>query len=220
VRAPPLVGDRWWTFAAPVYDVAVASVGWHRCLRDLVAGTTSGRVLEVGCGPSYLGPFLTARGVDYVGVDRNQAMLDRAARGIPRPTLVRADLTALPFADHSFDVVLAPAVLGLLDVRSRHRALAEVARVARTELRLLEPIHRQGEPVHLLRSRVIGLVRERPLELEELVDVGLTPWVVGRSRLGGVYSVVIARVGAAVEGSQGSGLGERGVQDLGGGLEV
>lgn len=219
VRAPSLVGDRWWTFAAPAYDVAVASVGWHRCLRDLVAGTTSGRVLEVGCGPSYLGPLLTARGVDYVGVDRNRAMLDRAARGVPRPALVRADLTALPFADDSFDVVLASAVLGLLEVRSRRRALAEVVRVARTELRLLEPLHRPGEPVHLLRSRVIGLVRERPLEIEELLDVDLTPRVVGRSRLG-VYSVVIAGVGAAVEGHQGSGLGEQGVQDLEGGLEV
>ena len=71
------------------------------------------------------------------------------AHGGSAIALVRADLTALPFADDSFDVVLAPAVLGLLDVRLRHRALAEVVRVARTELRLLEPLHRPGEPVHL-----------------------------------------------------------------------
>lgn len=200
MTAPRLVGDRWWTLASPVYAVAVGSVGWHRCLRDLVAGMTSGRVLEVGCGPSYLGPFLTARGVDYVGVDRNRAMLDRAARGVPRPTLVRADLTALPFTDRSFDVVLAPAVLGLLEVRSRQRALAELARVARTEVRLLEPLHRPGEPVHLQRSRAIGLVRERPLELRELTDVGLAARVVGRPRLGGVYSLVIAGVAPAVDG--------------------
>lgn len=200
MTAPRLVGDRWWTLASPVYAVAVGSVGWHRCLRDLVAGMTSGRVLEVGCGPSYLGPFLTARGVDYVGVDRNRAMLDRAARGVPRPTLVRADLTALPFTDRSFDVVLAPAVLGLLEVRSRQRALAELARVARTEVRLLEPLHRPGEPVYLQRSRAIGLVRERPLELRELTDVGLAARVVGRPRLGGVYSLVIAGVAPAVDG--------------------
>ncbi len=201
VSGTSLVGDRWWTLAAPAYDVAVASVGWHRCLRDLVDGVTSGRVLEVGCGPSYLGPVLVARGVDYVGVDRNAAMLDHAARGVPRPALVRADVTALPFADRTFDVVLAPAVLALLDVRARRRALGELARVTRGEVRLLEPVHRPGEPVRALRSRLVGLTRDRPLELEDVRAVGLTPSVVGRSRLG-VYSVVVAVASARGQGER------------------
>ena len=42
-----------------------------------------------------------SRGIDYVGVDRNAAMLERASRRVTasagKGVLVRADVTALPF---------------------------------------------------------------------------------------------------------------------------
>jgi len=46
--------DRWWTLVAPGYDPGVAVVGWRRWLDVLVADVTSGRVLDVGCGPAHL----------------------------------------------------------------------------------------------------------------------------------------------------------------------
>lgn len=188
------LADRWWTLAAPGYDPAVAAVGWHRCLDDLVAGISSGRVLEVGCGPAYLGPALLSRGVGYVGLDRNAAMVARASRRAASRggAVVRADVTRLPFADRTFDVVVAAAVLGLLDRAARWSALREMVRVTRGEVRLLEPVRRPGEPARILRSRVIALVRDRPLELGDLFAVGLDPRLVGPPRLLGAYSVVRA----------------------------
>jgi ubiquinone/menaquinone biosynthesis C-methylase UbiE len=165
-------------------------------LRLLVADVTSGRLLDVGCGPAYLAPGLLARGIGYAGVDRNAAMLARARRRITpsagKILVVRSDATALPFRTGSFDLVIAAGVLGLLDLHSRQAALREMARVTRGEIRLLEPFRRPGAPPHTLRAHVIGLVPDRPLDLTELAEAGLIPEVHGPPLLAGVYSRIHA----------------------------
>ena len=190
------LADRWWTLAAPGYDRAVGLAGWHRLLTLLVADVTSGRLLDVGCGPAYLAPGLLARGIGYAGIDRNAAMLAQARRRITpsagKVPLIRSDATALPFRTGSFDIVMAAGVLGLLDLHSRQAALREMARVTRGEVRLLEPFRRPGAPPHTLRARVIGLVPDRPIDLTELADAGLIPEVHGPPLLAGVYSRVHA----------------------------
>ena len=190
------LADRWWTLAAPGYNRAVALAGWHRLLKLLVTDVTSGRLLDVGCGPAYLAPGLLARGIGYAGVDRNAAMLARARRRITpsagKVPLLRSDATALPFRTGSFDVVIAAGVLGLLDLHSRQAALHEMARVTRGEIRLLEPFRRPGAPPHTIRAHVIGLVPDRPLDVTELADAGLIPKVHGPPLLAGVYSRVHA----------------------------
>jgi SAM-dependent methyltransferase len=188
---------RWWTLAAPAYDRSVALVGWHRWQDALVADVANGSVLEVGCGPAHLARGLLARGVDYVGLDRNAAMVTRARRAVGawgpgRARIVRADITAMPFRAASFDVVVATGVLGLLPFPVRRVALQEIARVSRGEIRLLEPVLRADAPARVGRSRVLAFVRDRPLALDELVEAGLDPEVRGRARLAGVYSVVHA----------------------------
>lgn len=188
--------DRWWTRVAPGYDRAVALVGWHRWQDALVADVSGGSVLEVGCGPAHLARRLLARGVTYVGLDRNAAMAARASRcvaSVPgRGAVVRADATALPFGGGTFDVVVATGVLGLLDLPSRRAALGEMARVTRREVRLLEPIRRPGAAPGARRARLIALVRDRPIDLAELVEAGLEPEVLGPPVLSGVYSPVRA----------------------------
>ena len=190
------LAGRWWTLAAPGYDRAVGLVGWHRWLNLLVGDVTSGRLLDIGCGPAYLAPGLLARGIGYVGVDRNAAMVARARRRIApsagKGLVVRADATALPFRTGSFDVVIAAGVLGLLDLHSRQAALREMARVTRGEVRLLEPFRRPGAPPRTLRAHVIGLVSDRPLDLTELAEAGLIPKLHGPALLAGVYSRVHA----------------------------
>ena len=189
------VADRWWTLVAPGYDWSVALVGWHRWQDSLLADVTHGSVLDLGCGPAYLAKGLLARGVDYVGLDRNPAMVARARRAVGawgpgRGLIVRADVTAVPFRAASFDVVVATGVLGLLTVPERRVALEEMARVSRGEVRLLEPVVRSDSPVRAVRSRIIALVRDRPVALEELVRAGLEPEVRGPPVLAGVYSMV------------------------------
>ena len=189
--------DRWWTLAAPGYDRCVSLVGWHRWQDSLVADVTHGTVLELGCGPAHLAKGLLERGVDYVGVDRNPAMVARAGRAVGawgpgRALVVRADVTAVPFGGASVDIVVSTGVLGLLEVPVRRIALQEMVRVSRGEVRLLEPVHRADAPPRAVRSRALAFVRDRPLALDELIEVGLEPEVRGPALLAGVYSMVRA----------------------------
>lgn len=187
------MADAWWSFVAPGYDRAVALVGWHRALDALVADLHGGRVLDAGCGPGHLAPRVAACGGSYVGVDRNAAMVARAGPHVSAAggAVLRADLTRLPFDSCSFDVVLASGVIGLLDPPSRRAALVELARVARGEVRLLEPVHRPGTRSHSMTAHLVALTRGRPLELADLTEAGLQPRLVGRPVLG-VYSIVRA----------------------------
>jgi ubiquinone/menaquinone biosynthesis C-methylase UbiE len=189
--------DHWWTIAAPAYDRSVSLVGWHRWQDALVADVTHGRVLELGCGPAHLAKGLLGRDVGYVGLDRNAAMVVRAGRAVAswgpgRGRIVRADATAVPFGAASFDVVVATGLLGLLTLVARRAVLEEMVRVSRGDVRLLEPVHRTGEPPRAVRSHVIAFVRERPIALDELAEAGLEPEIRGPALLAGVYSMVRA----------------------------
>jgi ubiquinone/menaquinone biosynthesis C-methylase UbiE len=191
------MAERWWTLVSPGYDRAVALAGWHRWQDALVADVAHGSVLEAGCGPAHLAKGLLERGVDYVGLDRNAAMVARARRAVgvwepDRALVVRADVTAMPFRAASFDMVVASGVLGLLAVPVRRVALQEMVRVSRGEVRLLEPVLRADAPMRAMRSRLIAFVRDRPLALDELVEAGLAPQVRGGPLLAGVYSMVHA----------------------------
>ena len=88
---------------------------------------TRGLVLDLGCGE---GRFLPAGavGLDLDG-ERLRALMARPGR------LVQADAKALPFAGASFDTVYAHRMLN--DTGDVERALAEAARVLRTDGTLL-----------------------------------------------------------------------------------
>ncbi|HEX9270538.1 MAG TPA: class I SAM-dependent methyltransferase [Candidatus Limnocylindria bacterium] len=92
-----------------------------------IADLARGRVCDLGCGE---GRFLPSGGV---GVDLDVARL-RAARA-RSSRLVLADAHALPFADASFDTVLANRMLnaaGRVDA-----VLTEIRRVLRPDGRLI-----------------------------------------------------------------------------------
>jgi ubiquinone/menaquinone biosynthesis C-methylase UbiE len=197
MTSPTRRADRWWSAAAPAYDRCVGLVGWHTAQDSLVADLGGGTVLEVGCGPAHLAGPLLARGVGYVGLDRNPAMLARAARSVAASgrsadLVVRGDVRALPFAARSFDCVVATGVLGLLDAADRGAALREISRVTRGEVRLLEPVRRPGSAPRIVRSRALAFARGRPIELGELAAAGLTAELRGPAVLAGVYSAVYA----------------------------
>jgi SAM-dependent methyltransferase len=107
---------------------------WYRNTRALVAEllapwlARARTILDAGCGPGGNGAWLAQHG-DVVGVDVSPDALAfvRARRPEVRP--VRASLTALPFPDDSFDVVVGITVL--YTVADDLRAFAEMARVLR-----------------------------------------------------------------------------------------
>ena len=103
-------------------------------LLDLAGGES---VLDVGCGPGFFLDYLRRQGRAgrLVGVDQSAAML---AEGVNRAAMagltidrVRADALALPFADSSFDWVIARHML--YHVHDKLAVLRELARVARPE---------------------------------------------------------------------------------------
>lgn len=132
-------GWKGWDQYAPFYDWENAqTLGrrdvpfWRR-----VARTARGKVLELGCGTGRVSKPLIEAGVDLIGVDRSAAMLARmraakarAGKASRSPSVARGDIRALPFADGTFDMVLAP--YGVLQSLTRDRDLAQtLASVAR-----------------------------------------------------------------------------------------
>jgi len=90
-------------------------------------------VLELGCGNGKTLAAL-ARSAETVGLDIARNALRACS---PGPALVQGDATRLPFADRSFDAVVAFHVLGHLAERERTEAVSEALRVLRPGGRLV-----------------------------------------------------------------------------------
>ena len=85
------------------------------------------RILDVGCGTGANGPVLAARGRFVVGLDASPIPLGLVGRG--HHVRLRGDALCLPFADQSFDLVVALDVLEhLADDRAAARELRRVLR--------------------------------------------------------------------------------------------
>jgi SAM-dependent methyltransferase len=121
--------------AASFYDATrrlpAAVADWIAERMEAVAAPAA-RFLEVGVGTGRIALNLHRRGRWVTGIDLSAAMMagyrdKAAAAGLPPPRLVRADVTRLPFADASVDVVVEVHLLHL--VPGWRLALAEIRRV-------------------------------------------------------------------------------------------
>jgi SAM-dependent methyltransferase len=86
-------------------------------------------VLDMGCGDGQISRLLAANGARVVGIDPtwNQIVVARQRGG--GPVYARATADGLPFADASFDAVLACLVFEHIDAVDD--AIGEIARVVR-----------------------------------------------------------------------------------------
>ncbi len=93
-------------------------------------GPGPGEALDAGMGPGRLCEELEGRGWTVSGVDASGEMIAAACRRLPqaKDRFVQADIEALPFADASFDAVVATGVLEYADLS---KGLDELARVLR-----------------------------------------------------------------------------------------
>jgi 2-polyprenyl-6-hydroxyphenyl methylase / 3-demethylubiquinone-9 3-methyltransferase len=111
----------WWDPAGPF-----AGLHWAARARAALIPPGGGELLDVGCGGGLLAPWV--EGYRHVGVDLSEASLAVAREhGVEG---VRADAAALPFADASFDVVVAGEVL---------EHVTDLEAVVREALRVLRP---------------------------------------------------------------------------------
>lgn len=119
------------------------------------------RVLEVAAGTGLVTLALAEKALEVVATDYAEAMVDLlrhrvATSGFSNVTCQQADLTALPFPDARFDVVLAANVLHLVPDLSA--ALGSLRRVLKPGGKLLVPTfcHDENGSAKLL-SRLLAL---------------------------------------------------------------
>src|SRR3954463_16024231 len=96
-------------------------------LLDAAGVDRGARVLDVASGPGYIAAAAAERGASVIGVDIAEGMISLARRLHPQLDFRFGDAEALPFADGSFDAVVANFVL--LHVGRPERAAPEFARV-------------------------------------------------------------------------------------------
>ncbi len=133
---------------------------------------TASRVLEVGCGE---GRQLTAIGDRYpdaalVGLDLPDVELEEAWSAVPSQ-MVQASALDLPFADNTFDLVLAIEVLEHLPDPAQ--AIREIARVASDAVVISvpwEPVWRLG---NLARGRYLSDLGNTPGHIQHFTRRGL-----------------------------------------------
>lgn len=115
----------WGAYAYAVEEAAVLAAA------DPLDGA---EVLEIGCGTGRFTTALETAGAGVVGLDMDADMLAVAHTRV-RGLLVQGDAQRLPFADHTFTLVVSVATTEfLVDVEG---ALAEALRVLRPDGRLV-----------------------------------------------------------------------------------
>ena len=95
------------------------------------------RLLDVGVGTGHHLAQLRARGYEGAGIDGSLEMLERAEAANPGADLRRADVSALPFGNGTFDLVLCIEVLRYLD--DPRPCVHEMARVLKAGDSVLRP---------------------------------------------------------------------------------
>lgn len=177
---PPDVAE---TIAAAILRVGTLGVG--------------AEALEVGIGTGRIALPILTEGVNVTGVDIAERMLARldtkyaelrasaAGTGFGRLVVRVADMTELPFADDSFDAVIAVHVFHL--VASWRQALDEVLRVLRPSGALLlgQDMHRGVDHARM------GEIEERWLTL--LAELGFEPRNIGAASYSAVREELQAR---------------------------
>lgn len=93
------------------------------------------KVLELACGSANDYRFFDSYGIagflDYTGIDLNETNIVNALQHYPDVNFEVGSILDLPYADDSFDYVLAFDIFEHLSLAAMHQALGEAKRVAR-----------------------------------------------------------------------------------------
>ena len=135
-----------WDRVAGVYDVFVNVINrrTHRRLKEIVSDLIEpdDTVLECACGTGLLSAVIAEKCRQLTATDFSEKMLKKAeknCRAFRNITYNQADITALPFADGSFDKVVAGNVIHLLD--NPLAAISELNRVCKDGGMLIIPTY-------------------------------------------------------------------------------
>lgn len=100
------------------------------------------------CGGGQLVLEMLCDRLDAWGIDRSPRMVRRARQllrrhGFDPQRILLADVAHLPFADGQFDSVLSGGAIALFNPALQQAAIAEMGRVARRQVRLLESFEKR-----------------------------------------------------------------------------
>jgi SAM-dependent methyltransferase len=118
-----------WQRAADKYDAT-----WSSSTRQFIGPLLDSAqvaakmsILDVGCGPGYVSAAAAERGAIPTGLDFSAEMIAIAKKMWPRIQFREGDAQNLPFADETFDRVVAN--FALLHLAEPERAMREASRV-------------------------------------------------------------------------------------------
>jgi SAM-dependent methyltransferase len=120
-----------------------------RYLQSLIGNQQDGSVLDVGCGNGFLTYYLEKVFDRVVGLDSSSAMLEIN----PCQEKVCGSVTALPFDDNSFDIVVESHLLHHLTPETVPVAIREMMRVSKSHVVLYEP--NRNNPLMYMFARLV-----------------------------------------------------------------
>lgn len=112
--------DKKWTYL-PVYLTKMEKID------RLLAGKQGLKILDAGCGEGILVEKYKKQGHDITGLDYNYSS----------ESIRQGDITAMPFENDSFDLILCLDVLEHIDILSHEKALNEFQRVLKKKGQLI-----------------------------------------------------------------------------------
>src|SRR5262245_56380526 len=118
-----------WQLAAEPYADAFGSLTPQAAapLLEAVGARAGTALLDVACGPGFVGGLASTRGTHVTAVDFSSAMIEQAQRRYPAVKFLEADASKLPFDDENFDAVVMN--FGMLHLSRPDEAIAEAHRV-------------------------------------------------------------------------------------------
>jgi ubiquinone/menaquinone biosynthesis C-methylase UbiE len=94
---------------------------------SLIENARGKKILEVGCGTGLYARRLLKKGAKVYGIDISEAMLEIARKEVKKAEFKLASVEKIPYKSGSFDIVLAPLMLGYLPKWGK--AFKEISRV-------------------------------------------------------------------------------------------
>ncbi|MFL5790507.1 MAG: class I SAM-dependent methyltransferase [Actinomycetota bacterium] len=180
---------------------------YDRFHRDVFLGIVpepGHRTLDLGCGEGRLSRDLEALGHRMIGLDASPAMVEEAHSADPSIPVCRADAARVPFADESFDLVIA--FMSLQDVDDAHGAIREAARIlepgGRFCIAIVHPLNAVGhfegdEPDSAF--RIEGSYLDPSFSEDTVVRDGLEVVFVSADRPLQFYADAITRAGLLID---------------------
>lgn len=150
-----------WDLYAPVYEKAMrADYKYYKFMYDRIPTKIKDKeVLELATGPGLLAKHVAYEAKRMIATDYSEGMIKEAQKGdyADNLTFEIADATQLPYADHSFDVVLIANALHVMP--EPEKALREIDRVLKEDGLLIAPnfVSHKAGLISRLWSRILKL---------------------------------------------------------------